>query len=102
MNGIWNDPNIVAITPFLLQGSGGPFEKFTFIKSDQSETKQYQAYKNTIKIKGLPTIGKTSTKVLGLSNKESLETMEFESEIKKKEFSPSQIMTGLFHWIMKL
>jgi hypothetical protein len=99
---VWSDPNIVAITPFLLQGSGGPFEKFTFIKPDQSETMQYQAYKNISKIKGLPTIGMSETKVLGLSNHDDLEVKKFGTTTKKKEFRPSQIMTGLFTWIMKL
>lgn len=98
----WNDPNIIAVTPFLLQGSGGPFEQFTFIKPDQSETKQYQAYKSIIKVKGLPTIAKASTKVLGLSNTDDLEVKKFPKETKEKRFSPSQVMTGVFNWIMKL
>jgi hypothetical protein len=99
---VWNDSNIVAVTPFLLQGSGGPFEKFTFIKPDQSETKQYQAYKNITKVKGLPTIAKATTKVLGLTNKDDLEVKKFIPTKKEKAFSPSQIMAGLFHWVMKL
>lgn len=102
LTNVWNDPDIVAITPFLLQGSGGPFEKFSFLKTDQSETKQYQAYKNMIKVKGLPTIGKVSTKVLGLSSDDTLEVKQFKNEPKKKKYGPASIMTGLFTWIMKL
>lgn len=30
----WADPNIVAITPFLLNAQDGPFEQFSFKKSD--------------------------------------------------------------------
>lgn len=102
INNVWNDPDIVAITPFLLQGNGGPFGKFSFLNSDQSETKQYQAYKSITKIHGLPTIGKVSTKVLGLSSDDTLEVKKFKTETKKKEYRPSEIMTGLFTWIMKL
>ena len=31
---IWNDPNIVAITPFLLNAQDGPFTVFSFTKKD--------------------------------------------------------------------
>ena len=39
---VWNDPDIVAITPFLLQAGAGPFQQFSFLNTDGSKTKQYQ------------------------------------------------------------
>lgn len=99
---VWTDSNIIAVTPFLLQGSGGPFEKFTFIKNDQSETKQYIAYKGLLKLKGSPTISRPSTKVLGLSNTDKLEFKKFLDKNSEKKYSPAQVVTGLFHWIMKI
>ena len=45
LNSIWNDPNIVAITPFLLQANGGAFQKFSFTNVDGSPTRQYQMLK---------------------------------------------------------
>jgi hypothetical protein len=46
---IWNDPRIVAVTPFVLQGAPGPFAGFTFIDSQGNPTHQYRAYQDVIK-----------------------------------------------------
>jgi hypothetical protein len=51
---IWNDPGIVAVTPFLLQASIGPFEQFTFITASGYKTKQYQYFYTMPKVKGVP------------------------------------------------
>lgn len=54
INTIWNDPNIVAITPFLLQANGGAFQKFSFTNNDGSPTKQYQMLHDLPKVGGAP------------------------------------------------
>lgn len=59
---IWNDPNIVAITPFILQASSGPFEKFSFLTSSGARTKQYTYIHELAKVKGVPSF---PTRVLG-------------------------------------
>ncbi|KKU90864.1 MAG: hypothetical protein UY21_C0016G0009 [Microgenomates group bacterium GW2011_GWA1_48_10] len=51
---VWTDPNIVAITPFLLQASDGPFQKFSFIGADQSFKSFAKAIMNLPKISGRP------------------------------------------------
>ena len=48
VNHIWNDPNVIAVTPFILQGAPGPFEGFSFLTADGSPTAQYKAYKNAL------------------------------------------------------
>ena len=53
---IWNDDSIVAITPFLLQGSGGPFQKFSLTDASGNFSKIYSLIQNLAKIKGLPTL----------------------------------------------
>lgn len=54
LNTVWNDPNIVAVIPFLLHATGGPFEKFTFLNADGTATKQYEAIRMLSKVKGVP------------------------------------------------
>ncbi len=44
MRHVWNDPQIIAVTPFLLQGAPGPFAGFSFLDESQQPTKQYQAF----------------------------------------------------------
>lgn len=46
---IWSDPAVVAVTPFLLQGSPGPFAGFSFVDQHGKPTAQYLAYKNALK-----------------------------------------------------
>lgn len=54
MNEIWGqDPNIIAITPFILESNGGPFDKFTFYKGN-SLTSYGLAYQSLAKQKGDP------------------------------------------------
>src|SRR6185369_13709096 len=53
---IWNDPGIVAITPFILEARGGVFGKFSFLISTGSASKQYEFVQKMIKIKGTPSL----------------------------------------------
>ncbi len=45
---IWDDERIVAVTPFVLKGDPGPFEKFTLIDKDGEASMQYEALKEAI------------------------------------------------------
>ncbi len=41
---IWSDERVRAVTPFVLQGSPGPFEGFSFLDAAGEPTRQYRAY----------------------------------------------------------
>ncbi len=56
-NTIWNNPNIVAVTPFLLQAGGSPFSTFSFLDTGGNPTPIYSAVKNLSKTKGTPVLG---------------------------------------------
>ena len=45
---IWSDERIMAVTPFLLQGSPGPFSSFSFLDESGQPTRQYLAFKKLI------------------------------------------------------
>jgi hypothetical protein len=51
----WSDPNIIAVTPFLLVSNAGPFEQFSFIRNGK-KTHIYNNYRNIPKVKGQPKI----------------------------------------------
>lgn len=51
---IWNDPNIVAITPFILSAGTPPFSQFSLLNENGSVSKRYSAIKDLSKIKGKP------------------------------------------------
>ncbi len=46
---IWSDPSVVAVTPFILQGSPGPFSGFSFLDETGEPTTQYVAYQKALK-----------------------------------------------------
>jgi len=74
---VWSDPNIVAITPFLLEARAGSFQQFSFLTSTGSATKQYAFLAALPKAKGAPSV---SIKVLSAeTHKSSPKTDEQDS-----------------------
>src|SRR6185503_3306356 len=53
---VWNNPSIVAITPFLWSANQGSFTQFSFLKTDGTPTPQYQMIQGLTKVKGQPII----------------------------------------------
>lgn len=45
---IWSDSQVLAVTPFLLQGSPGPFSGFSFLDEAGEPTPQYFAFHSAI------------------------------------------------------
>ncbi|HVZ67627.1 MAG TPA: hypothetical protein VG917_05210, partial [Patescibacteria group bacterium] len=53
---IWGkDPRVIAVTPFVLESNGGPFDKFTFYNGDNL-TDYGKAYASISKVKGTPIV----------------------------------------------
>lgn len=53
LENIWNDPRIIAVTPFLLRGDPGPFSVFTFLDANSQPTRQYLALQSALaKVRG--------------------------------------------------
>lgn len=52
----WNDKNVIAVTPFLLEAGSEPFSKFSFISKDGKETPQYEELTQFSKVNGDPQI----------------------------------------------
>lgn len=45
---IWSDERVVAVTPFVLQGSPGPFAEFSFLDDTVKPTAQYYAFRSIV------------------------------------------------------
>jgi hypothetical protein len=45
---IWSHPQVVAVTPFIFQGSPGPFSGFSFLNEDGQPTAQHRALRTAI------------------------------------------------------
>lgn len=97
---IWNDPGIVAVMPFLLQAGAGPFQKFTFIDANGNKTKQYEAFRNMPKVKGVPSF--PTTKVLAAKSSQNSESKDFSDyEKETRSFSVSTVLQDIFEFIIK-
>lgn len=79
LDGAWNDPGIVAITPFLLNAGPGPFEKFSLVKNDGNKNEVFKAIESYQKIKGSPFLT-PAKKVLATQD----------SDLPTKDFSDSK------------
>ncbi len=100
---VWNDKSIVTVTPFLFK-AGHPFDMFSFINPDGSETKQYKAIEQLSKIKGDP-----AQNVLGAKTQE--ETVPSKPLISLKidstkllipSISKTSVANIIFKWLMKI
>ncbi len=100
---VWNDSQIVAVTPFVLRASG-PFDQFTFIKGDSTYTKQYEAIKEITKTKGSPSL--TKTVLAAASYLESAPAEKsFSDKSDEGKTNPAQLskmLRATFKWVMKL
>jgi hypothetical protein len=97
---IWNDPGIVAVMPFLLQAGAGPFQKFTFIDANGNKTKQYEAFRNIPKTKGVPSF--PTTKVLAAKSSQNTQSKDFSDyEKETRSFSVSTVLQDIFEYIIK-
>lgn len=81
IDGTWNDPRIVAVTPFLLKANAGPFEKFSFLKNNGDKKEVFLSIENLPKTKGEPQLP-PAKKVLG--------TDEFNKNLPIKDFSKNK------------
>lgn len=74
MNDIWeHDNRVIAITPFILESNGGPFDKFTFYRGN-TLTLYGKAYQDLKKTKGVPLLSSLPSDVNENKNKEKIVT----------------------------
>jgi hypothetical protein len=69
---VWNDPQIVALTPFILNYQSPPFSNFSWQKPNSGEFyPQYTTYQSIEKIRGEPLLVQTEdkNKILGTESK---------------------------------
>lgn len=98
---VWNQKNIIAVTPFLLRAGEGPFVKFSLIRKDGTKTKVYETLKGLAKIKGEPEISGEQKKV-NISVIENKDSLESNSDWFKLSLSSwKKIWSELMIWLTK-
>ncbi len=103
-NNAWNDPSIVAITPFLLNAAAGPFQPFSLMKPDGSQTEEYKFIKNLPKTKGQPVLN--STQVLAAATTKTFNPPTKYFPPLKNTYQPKFILPAsvkaLLKWLLKV
>jgi len=93
---IWNDPSIVAVTPFIFDARSGDFEKFSFRTATGSATEQYSFFANLTKTKGEPAFPVKLAKVLAAETENhSTEAVQVQ-ESQKSGFSFLNMIKNIF------
>lgn len=67
LNEVWNDPQVVAVTPFLLNAGEGPFQQFSFTTPSHEKNEVFKAVESLPKLQGSPKLSPVR-KVLGNEN----------------------------------
>ncbi len=97
----WNDPGIVAITPFLFHAEQGSFSNFSFIKNT-SKTKMYDIYKNFPKEKGDPELAFDNFKEKKLNSNLPFEDFKKTIQIDNVFNGVNNSAKSFFKWLLKL
>lgn len=93
---IWADPNIVTVTPFLLDGRAGPFQKFSFLTATGGFTQQYEFIKNLPKVQGTPKV----PEVLAAADTKEIPTdVPTPTKTEKPSFPLISIIQSFWSWI---
>lgn len=97
---VWNNPEIVAITPFLLKAGPGPFEKFSLIKNNNDKSEAFKTIESLTKTPGTP-LRIVSKKVLGSSDESlKLEIKNFsETKVDLREKQLKSVIKWVFFGI---
>jgi hypothetical protein len=100
---IWNNDHVIAVTPFLLQGSSSPFQQFSMLDSSNNPSKEYATLLSMPKNQGDPAL---PAKVLSANVRIVHTTPSPEptaaSEKSKSAYVASiySAFSGVFDWIM--
>lgn len=89
MTAIWGeDGNVIAVTPFILDSEGGPFDKFSFMKGGQFND-YGKTYQMLAKVKGAPSLN-LQPKVLAAATDNHIisDQISFHPVITTSGFSP--------------
>lgn len=105
---VWSDPNIAAVTPFLLQAGGEPFSQFSLLNEHGGYSDISTALKEIPKIKGNPTINyKTILSPNLQDSKNNVPIKTFSQKTQYENLTPEKVenikaLTAFFRWLLKL
>lgn len=104
---VWNDNDVIAVTPFLLRAGGGPFRGFSLLTTSNGPTPMYEALEKLTKIKGQPVLNQahvleqSDKTVLGYAALPVRDFTDAKSRL-EMQFSVPQPIKTVAKWLLKL
>jgi len=99
---VWSDPNIMAVTPFLLIAGTDPFKQFSIMDTAGGEFLRYKTIFDYPKVKGLPILNEVKN-VLGYQIPKIVIPVKNFSGIGQNESSfNKEAMQTIYSWLLKL
>ncbi len=100
---VWNDKNVIAVTPFLLRAGTGPFEQFSFIKDGSQKQDKYKALEALQKNKGEPILNEYPLTQTASSVEKDLPLDKFTKSIKQNYTATVSKATKIFmKWLLNI
>jgi hypothetical protein len=99
---VWNDSSVVAVTPFLLRASAGPFEKFSILPATGSDSTLFKTISALPKTLGSPSL---TPQVLAaeIADIRPASVKAFPKPTPKPtKFTPGDVLRSTVKWIFKL
>ncbi len=102
-NSIWNDKDVIAVTPFLLTAGAGPFEQFSFINGSSDKSQKYLTLQKLPKPKGQPDINNYPLASAQDFIKPVLPTKSFDNNAKRNYTATVSRATVIFvKWLLNI
>ncbi len=102
-NTTWSDPSIVAVTPFILQAVGGPFQKFSLMGSGSNISHPYTAIRNLSKARGTPKLSKSVLSAITNKTIEEKKVLDFSKDkLRERTASVSAPLRKTIKWLLRV
>lgn len=101
---VWDDRDIVAVTPFLLRAGAGPFAQFSLINSLGGKTLGYKSLEKIQKVKGAPKLSENNIiDSIDKPQKNLLPTKNFLDALatEKDSFIELKTVKTILKWLIK-
>ncbi len=99
---VWNDNNIVAVTPFLLRAGGEPFGQFSFLDENGNKNPNYKIIEAMDKVKGQPTLSQKTKKETIIQKTLPIRRFLYGIEVKSSFLRSIQPTKSIFKWLLNI
>lgn len=99
---VWNDENIIAVTPFLLHAGTLPFSQFSLLADDGDHSEISNTLYKIAKTKGEPTINNTPSSLLLPINTLPYKTFSQKAQFESSPVERARVVIPFLKWILKV